>query len=944
MGNKKRISAWTWTYGVILAGLVLTVGLSSCGKKHISFTDEERKVADSIVNTVQTIDSLAIMQKQMENKGDKLGSIIALREWGKALRVENRFEEALAVHEKALKQTEEIGDTLEMVQILNNIGTNYRRLGVLDIAQEYHYRALKISEDCADTSFIAKKNLVVSLNGLGNIYMTLGNYKRADSIFRMALVGEKNLKSDVGQAINYANIGSIFEKEGKIDSAWVYYRHSMRCNEKAKSQLGISLCHTYFGSLYEKTKQYDKAAKEYETAYELMKASKDEWHALASLLALVEVKIATGKTEEQVQEYLCKAKTTAEKIKSKEHQAEVHHLYYLFYKKRGDYQQALAHHVKSKEMEDSIINMDKLNHMENMRLSIERDKQTQKINLAEQKLMAERTAKHIGYGLLVLAVIAFVIIISLMFYILRIRIRNHHTLKKMSRMRETFFTNITHEFRTPLTVILGLSQGVEEDGETTEKTREKMQLIKRQGNSLLTLINQLLDISKVKSAVGDPDWRTGNIIPYIGMIVGSYREYAQSRGIDINFYAKNDVEMDFVPDYISKVMNNLLSNAFKFTPQYGKVDIAVWSENEQLSIDISDTGEGIAQEEIAHIFEPFYQAESESAKIGTGIGLALVNQIMTSIGGKIEVESTLGKGTTFHIYIPIRHGNKRHAAIEDIEETNMPFIPSENNLPDDTKELEDSRRRVLIIEDNYDLAAYIGNLLTDNYAIFYATNGKDGIEKALEIVPDLIITDLMMPEMDGLEVCRRVRSNEVINHVPIIVVTAKISESDRVKGLEAGADAYLAKPFNSKELLVRVEKLLEQRAMLRNKYAQEMEDGKDAMASLADADQRFLLRVSDYIYLQLNKTKEVDIKQVASEMCMSYIQFYRKIVALTNYTPAAFILRIKIKKAQHMIEKNPLINFKDVAEQCGFSDYSNFVRSFKKTCGVSPSQYIRRTE
>ena len=280
--------------GASLALVSVFFLVHSCGKKPTAFTPEERREADSIVRSVHSVDSLALLQKQLERSGKRLGSIVALREWGKALRNESRFEEALSVHSTGQQLAEAAGDTLELVQALNNVGTDYRRMGVLDVAQEYHYRAWKLSEECADTSFTARKNRVVSLNGLGNAYLTLGNYERADSALRMALAGERSLHSTVGQAINYANIGSIFEHYGKMDSARVYYLKSMALNTEAGNTLGISLCHTYFGSLYEKAGQYGKAMAEYETASQMMQASKDEWHALNSLIALAGIHHAMG--------------------------------------------------------------------------------------------------------------------------------------------------------------------------------------------------------------------------------------------------------------------------------------------------------------------------------------------------------------------------------------------------------------------------------------------------------------------------------------------------------------------------------------------------------------------------------------------------------------------------------------------------------------------------
>ncbi|WP_315350542.1 tetratricopeptide repeat protein [Hoylesella saccharolytica] len=272
----------------------LPVLFSSCGEKRIAISMQERKTLDSIIRAAPDIDSLTILKYQMKQNGNQLGYVIALREMGKRLRNESRFDEALKVHSEGLKLAEDIVDTLEMVQALNNIGTIYRRLGVLNTATDYHYRAWKMSEECTDTTFVGKKNRVVSLNGLGNVYMTLGNYERADSVLRMALEGEKALKSPIGQAINYANLGSIFIQQNNLDSAWVCYRHSMRLNQAAKNTLGISLCHTYFGLLYEKTRHYDKAIDEYNQAFELMKASKDEWHALGTLLSLAGIHIDMG--------------------------------------------------------------------------------------------------------------------------------------------------------------------------------------------------------------------------------------------------------------------------------------------------------------------------------------------------------------------------------------------------------------------------------------------------------------------------------------------------------------------------------------------------------------------------------------------------------------------------------------------------------------------------
>lgn len=922
----------------ILTVFITIFTLLSCGQKTSTFTPEERKRADSLVNTVTNTDSLALLQKQLEKKGDKLGSIIALREWGKNLRNESRFEEALKVHSKGQIQAEDIKDTLEWVQALNNIGTDYRRIGILDVAQDYHYRAWMLSKESTDTSFTVRKNRVVSLNGLGNIYLTLGNYERADSAFRIALKGEKELNSTVGQAINYANIGAIFEHKGKFDSAWAYFRKSMALNIEAGSDLGISLCHTYFGSLYEKNKQYDKATEEFEAAYEIMKASKDEWHALGTLIALARIKHTTGNNEMKMV-YLNKAKETAERIKSPEHLAEIYTLYYKHYTQTGDYRQALAAYEQATTLQDSVINMKKVNRIQNTTLNIERNKQLREMALAKQSLNEEREARNIGFTIFGMTSIILIVALIVFLYLQRVHRRNHLELKKMAELRENFFTNITHEFRTPLTVILGLSHDMQEDSKTGIK--EKAIIIERQGKGLLTLINQLLDISKIKSTIGKANWQNGNIVAFLTMIVESYHSYAHSHKIDLQIVSKGEVIMDFVPDYVIKVMNNLLANAFKFTPPYGKIKVSVWGEQQQLHIKVSDTGRGMSKEAVKHVFEPFFQEENDAHNTGTGVGLALVHQIIKAVNGKITVDSELGKGTTFYISLPIY--NRSQKQLKHSAESNKVIIPeTAEELKDSCKENEKS---LLIIEDNRDVASYIGSLFTKDYSVFYAENGKEGLEKAQEIVPNLIITDLMMPETDGLEVCRQVRSNTIISHIPIIILTAKITEEERIKGIDAGADAYICKPFNSDELRTRVEKLLEGRKLLQEKFCSIAGEIKkeEVQTNYAEkeVDVRFLTKLSSVLYMQLNNNKSVDIATLASSMCMSPRQFHRKINALTGYTPSAYILRLRIKRTTTLLNNHPQVSLNEVAEKCGFSDYSNFVRAFKTVCGVTPTEYRR---
>lgn len=421
----------------VLPSLLVVVSLlvSSCQQTDsVTFTPAERNAADSLVRSVSDMDSLARLQMRLEREGDMLGSIVALRVLGDAQRNESAFDDALTTHSEGLNQAETIQDTLEWVRALNNVGTDYRRMGILDIAQEYHYQAWRLCKVTTDTSFVAIKNQARSLNGLGNIYLTLCNYERADSALRKSLLIEEQLGSMVGLAINYANIGSIFERQGQIDSAWVYYRYSMEANQKAGSTLGIALSHSNFGSLYEREHRYDEAAREYEAGYQLMQDSKDEWHKLNLLVALAGVHNTT-RDDAQMLQYLDQARSTADRIQDKEHLADIYTLYYKYYKRHGDWHAALEAYERAIEMRQSSLDMDKFNRMQNTSLNIERYFQNKKMNEAKINLERERAQRHVDN--IFFAVIALLLLGSLGFflYIQRIQRRNHKELKKMSSMR-----------------------------------------------------------------------------------------------------------------------------------------------------------------------------------------------------------------------------------------------------------------------------------------------------------------------------------------------------------------------------------------------------------------------------------------------------------------------------------------------------------------------------
>lgn len=855
-------------------------------------------------------------------------SIVSLRERGNMLRNESRFDEALEAHSRSLHLAESVADTLETVKALNNIGTDYRRLGILDVAQEYHYTAWILSCEFQDSSYDARKNRVVSLNGLGNIYLSIGNYDHADSLLRMALKGEKELGSYVGMAINYANIGSIFKHKGEIDSALAYYVESMRMNEKAGSDLGISLCHTYFGSLYEMGGEYDKAIEEYTKAYYIMQTSKDEWHSLNSLIALAGISLTVGNYPAGM-EYLTVARQKAQKIKSPEHLATVCMLLYRYYKEMGDCKSALAAYEEASSLRESILDMEKMNRMQNVSLNIEKSRQARLMLEANNRLERERSARQNGFAILGMGLVVLVFIVVMLLYLARIRHRSLLEVRRMSALRESFFTNITHEFRTPLTLILGISHDMQSMKGISDSVRSKAGIIESQGKGLLNLINQLLDISRIRSAVGDPSWQSGDLSAFVGMIVENNRAMAEKFGVLLAFCGTDNVqEVSFVPDYIAKIVNNLLSNAFKFTPEEGMVSVAVRCDDSSIFIEVSDTGSGIDGESIHHIFEPFYQSAQarDSGHDGSGVGLALVKEIVGSLGGDVYVDSVPGKGSSFTVKLPLVR------AVSKVSERRPANVGRGGG----------NKPQILVVEDNKSVADYIAGLFAGSFGVSVASNGEEGFSMALDIVPDLIITDLMMPGTDGFEFCRNVRNNEVIDHIPIIIVTAKIQQKERMRGFEAGADAFLTKPFDSDELRILVDNQLERHRNLRSKFSgSDFSSVPVAQGQMSEQENRFLAKASDMV-LSLMESRRLDVPTLAQKLCMSPRQLHRKIVTLTGAPPSSFILNVRMQRACALMRTYPGWTVEEIADKCGFDHVTSFYHSFKKVYGLTPSEYRRK--
>ena len=509
-------------------------------------------------------------------------------------------------------------------------------------------------------------------------------------------------------------------------------------------------------------------------------------------------------------------------------------------------------------------------------------------------------------------------------------------LKELDEFKSRFYTNITHEFRTPLTVIQGLADQIKENPRW--KVQEQLDLIKNNSQKLLSLINQLLNLSRLEAGKLEPEYLQADIVKYLNYLTESFHSLALSRTITLSFFSTEDeLVMDFDPEKLQQVISNLLSNALKFTPEYGKITLSAQQvrKNEPqklLEIKVRDTGVGIEKENLPFIFDRFYQVDNSSIRKGegTGLGLALVRELMELMEGNIAVESESGKGTTFTLLLPIRN----EAPLKEIKRSLQEQINSqERPIPENNRALEAStsadKAVVLIVEDNLDVIYYLRSCLEDQYQILEAQNGREGIDIALREIPELVITDVMMPEVDGFELCKSLKTDERTNHIPIVMLTAKATQADKLEGLTQGADAYLAKPFQKEELRVRLENLLELRNQLQEKY-------QTFQNSPEEEEDPFLQKIRQLILDHLDDA-DFGVLPLSRALGMSRVQVHRKLKAMTDLSTTQFIRQIRMQQAYQLL-KNAELSVSEVGYMVGFKDPGHFSRVFSQHFGVAPSE------
>ena len=523
-------------------------------------------------------------------------------------------------------------------------------------------------------------------------------------------------------------------------------------------------------------------------------------------------------------------------------------------------------------------------------------------------------------------------------------------LKELDAAKTRLFTNVTHEFRTPLTIIMGMVQQIRSDPKRWYN--EGLDMIQRNGQQLLQLVNQMLDLTKLNMGKLQLNPQRGELISYLSYLVQAFELYATNKGIQLHFLKEIDqLEMDYDAEELSKVINNLLSNAVKFTPENGHIYVSVrqfMGDDSDLGLGVAeivvkDTGLGIPESNIPHVFDRFYQAPYSGVDGvgGTGIGLSLVKELVTLMNGRVQVQSKEGEGTTFYLFLPITRAAEpmmptpkwskagNHYAIPSMKNPLVVANGLSNALPPV------STATILLIEDNPDVMRYLASCLESEYHLEYAHNGREGVAQALELMPDLIISDVMMPEMDGYKVTETIKNNDHTSHIPILLLTAKVDRESKIEGLKHGADAYLSKPFDPEELQVRLQQLIQLRQKLQSRYGALTMPVQASNPTLQKND-AFIRKFRQVIEARIDD-ETFGIAQVTRNMQISRTQLHNKLKALTGKSTSQVIRSIRLQKAHELLSSSDL-NVKEVSYAVGFKNATYFSKCFSEEFGLSPSE------
>ena len=569
----------------------------------------------------------------------------------------------------------------------------------------------------------------------------------------------------------------------------------------------------------------------------------------------------------------------------------------------------------------------------------EMNKQTARLNALHGKVDTYLVQYNHQKMYIVLFSIILLLLIGIMVYIYRTILMKRRIEEEANKAKLQFFTNISHELRTPLTLIADPVNYIIHDDNLNSQQRSMLQIVQRNVLVLTQLVSEILDFRKVQNGKMELRLSDFNLSESMKQWIMLFSASAQKKHIAISMNAPDTVMLRADQDKIERICYNLLSNALKYTSEGGEITLTAKEENGRVMISVADNGCGISSDDLPYIFDRFYQAKN--AGRGTGIGLAIVKAFTELHHGEVSATSIEGKGSTFTIHIPVRQkGEVTNQPTEKIEQLVEPSSAQE--VPNQARHIDEliqpyqtDKPEVLIIDDNIDIRTYLRSVLSEKYNVSEAADGKAGLELARKIVPDIVLSDIMMPVMDGLAFCQQLKTDKAISHIPVILLTARSLDEQRAEGYEHGADAYLSKPFSLRLLLSRIDNLIESRKKLNQTWSKGVEG--DEIGNISnEIDKSFLKQLRKIIQENLANS-DLSVEQIGDEIGLSRVQLYRKVKALTGYSPVEIVRKARLTRARHLLQTTER-TVSEVAYAVGFSTPSYFSKCYKDEFGENPKK------
>lgn len=822
----------------------------------------------------------------------------------------NKPDTALLLSQQALHEYGTANELVLLSEIYGNLAESYFYLAKQDSAVAYYLKAIAIAEQLNN-----RKKMASFYNGLGTSLYQLEKFEKAIEYMKKAAT----IKLEDGDLLYYsvinANIAAALQRLSKFNEAILILKNSEKQLLNFKNVELLANVYNSIGSVYlfdSDIKNLDSAAKYFNKNIQLISKPEHEAYRLAAYVNLATVFIEQKKYED-AEINLSKALTLSTKLSRHQERLQVYDQFSKLYEQKGAYKEALQYKNLFNTLHDSILTNENSETINNLESQYQLEKKDLKIKQQELLIENEKYKSRVFIILLIL-----VIVIALaVTYTLLLRKRTRETIQKE---KTRFFSNVVHEFRTPLTLLKGPVEELKKHT-TTQESRENISLIERGSERLMLLVNQLLDVSKIEAGKFTITKQYGSLISAIEPLLIAFKKQTDDKMIRFNAQLQiTEGNYLFSTDAIEKIISNLISNAIKHTPSGESINTTIVLNTDlSLNITVKDTGSGISKKDLPHVFERFYQSNNAKQAGGTGLGLSLTKELVELMQGQISISSELNKGTEVKVTIPI-------------EKAQVKLVDSNTIKEDDFQ--------IVLVEDDNELANFTSGILkAEGFVVHTVNNGSDAVQLIQTLLPDIIISDIMMPGMSGTELASIIKKTPIIAHIPIIGLSAKNSQTGRIEALDKGMDVYIAKPFHPDELILVAKNFVQTIRKNQQLYEQQVKEDTKPYLERICAEDAYLNKVVEVLNQHIDDS-EFSVNELSDALCISRSQLHRKIKSLTGFSTTYFIKMVRLEKAKDMLKMNQG-NVTEIAYSCGFNSQSYFTKSFIEYFGSSPSSFMK---